>query len=226
MVAVKETQYNRIRVLQDGQINAYLNRCVVDDGIATLIDYFKIEVTPIQDMDATLAQADVVLFAEGFGGVPVQAVDGMRSLYPIEHTAGAKIAFQVASARLELSGLPTAERRIFLEEFIADNSPPPAPGVVINVCLSLVDILSKGEAEVRLRKCVFIEGEIANAPQYHRLIITPGMNATTTMNAMAALSLRMGWGPISVADIDRVARICTVFHTPDVVLAFTASRER
>ena len=224
----KEVRYNRLRILSDGQINAYVDCCVVEDGDApTILDHCKIELSPLADVEATLARGQELLGETGFDPVlPRQLVDGIHALCELEHTSEAKLNFRVARAKTERKSLleGTAQADLVsvdeLTAYIDANSLPVVRGIHKECCMSLVDVLPDGQMLVRLRKCVVEDGEIINRRQYHRFTLHPMSNVQATINVVANNLSEMGCGSFVEKDSGRVRAIGHLFHTPRVASTF------
>ena len=223
-----ETQANRIRILPDGQINVLLNCCAVDslDGTVTVMDSIRVEITPINDIEATLALANTALADKGFTSIPSDVTKMAGDICLVEHTPEAKIRCQVAAAKVEkaaiLSGsIQAAEGRLdSLSAYIDANTSTPESGIKKETCLSLVDVLPDGQMEIRLRKCIVVDGETVGVPAYHRLTLSPMSNVQATLDLNAKAILAMGAGDCVVEDIERIKRICACCYSGHCVAKF------
>jgi hypothetical protein len=172
-----------------------------DDGThPQLMDYFRVALTPLDDVQLTLDKACEVLEHEGFE-FPAQALEGARKLCAMEHTDEARLAFDMAQKGLtpKLSLLPSPRKEI---------------------CFDLSDIRVDGSIESRLLKCVVVDGVNKARPKFHRIAITPMTHCTSFFQNIRENVMSRGFGPIVDGDCEHIERVCSLFHTPEVVARF------
>ena len=203
-------EYNRLRLFPDGRINTYLDCCAVDNGVTTLMDYFKMELTPLTDVEATILVAQTAIRDRGYGDVPEQFLDNVRSLVAVEHT-------------------PEVRQRFAAEAYFRDNGEEdprnPLPvnthvGVKNECCLEALDIMGSGYIMAILRKCVVVDGIIKSAPKFHVITLHPMSNIQATLNIVANDLVNLGHGPTVAKDLGQIRAICQMFYTPKMSAAF------
>ena len=203
-------QYNRLRLFPNGQINAYLDCCAMDNGVATLMDYFKMELTPLTDVEATILVAQTSIREGGYGDVPEQFLNDVRGLVAVEHTAEVRQRF-AAEAYFQANGEEDPRNPLPVNTHV---------GVKNECCLEAIDILASGYIMAILRKCVVVDGVITSAPKYHSITLHPMSNVQATLNIVAKDLVGLGHGPVVVKDLVQIEAICKMFYTPKMSAAF------
>lgn len=93
------------------------------------------------------------------------------------------------------------------------------------VILDRIEILANGIIQLRFKKQVVEDGN-ALSFEYHRTSLEPGVPLANQMEAVNNHLAAMGWPAVSPRDIARIQAHVAVAHTPDVVAAFAAARDR
>jgi hypothetical protein len=201
-----EAHFGQLSITRSGKIAARLNCCACDDGTdPILMDYFKIEIAPTDDMQHTLDTGCTMLSDSGYNDVSADTLTRIKAHCANEHTDAVKLAYQ---------------------EGRADLHPGSPSGIHHETCFSQAEILPDGQIQLRLQRCILKDGLVISKPQYHRSVLSPLM--TDIPGHMARISTHlasMGEGAVTSSDIDRIGATCGVENTPLCVARYRVAHE-
>jgi len=201
-----EAHWGQLIIQRNGKIITRLNCCACDDGIdPILMDYFKIEIAPTDDMQRTLDAGCNMLSDSGYNDVAADTLTRIKAHCANEHTDAVKQAYEEGNF----------------------NSHPGSPsGFHKESCFSQVEILADGQIQVRLQKCILKDGILISLPQYHRTVLNPLISAIPAHMARISTHLvSLGDGAVVISDIGRIDTTAGIENTPLCVARYRVFNE-
>lgn len=239
----KEPRLGKIQILderepwaaQHGQTIVRWSMLLMENGrqVGQLEDYATM-LTPDTDHTAW-APSDSVFTSIGFTPPTAEPKARVSALCVADHTPGVRARWKVTRSRQELWRLKDAQaQQALLIEAQAQFETAQAELAALEGPLdltlhqetrfNLAEILSDGQIQVRLRKCICENGAVISPPQYHRIVLQPGGNHGGTLAMINPARARDEGAPaLSQRDIDRIVRICATDHTLGRITAWQAA---
>ena len=201
-----EAQWGQLIIQRNGKLTARLDCCACDDGVdPILMDYFQIEIAPTDDMQRTLDAGCNMLSDSGYNDVAADTLTRIKAHCANEHTDAVKVAYEEGNFNFH-PGSPS--------------------GIHKETCFSQAEILSDGQIQLRLQKCVLKDGTLISSPQYHRTVLNPLMSDIPAhMAAIATHLVSMGEGTVVVSDIGRIDTTAGIENTPLCVARYRVVHE-
>jgi len=202
-----EAHWGQLIIQRNGKLITRLDCCACDDGVdPILIDYFQIEIAPTDDVDYALDVSCNMLLDAGYNDVAADTITRIKAHCANEHTDAVKLAY---------------------EEGGFDVHPGSPSGIHKETCFNQAEILSDGQIQLRLQKCILKDGILISQPQYHRTVLSPLMrDIPSYMAAISTHLVSMGEGSVIVPDIGRIDSMAGVENTPLCVAKFKVNHWR
>lgn len=252
---IKETSLAKIQLLDEREPDAARLGLTMQVRLALVLTENGIKVGELQDypmrVNPDLLLVDCCrevatqLAVGGFPAVPRAIQDRLEALKRVYEAPLGKAQWRVTSTREIIrrlraqastaeiiNAITLAQTQLTQAETALALLRAPCPAETHKETrLSLMTVLPDGSIELRLRKCVCEGGRLVSLPQYHRVVLHPGLNHTATLaminGQLPKLNDEFGsCPPLPQLDIDRIAAVCASEHTLDRVTTWRLSQIR